>query len=146
MSVDSVIPRLQTINAAITGITRAYDALPGALNKADLPAFLILPGAAEQSQMTRQGAIEERTYTLLLYVQPLALETFNQAYNDARVFFRRVQDAYAAAYRLNSLSGVVDAWLEGDSGVQPLVYGQTQYAGIEFRLRVREMYGVTLDA
>lgn len=146
MPVDTVIPRLQTINAAITGVTRAYDTLPGKLSKADLPAMLVIPGEATQEQLTALGMAEERVYTLLLYVAPLALDTFNAAYNDARVFPRLVQAAYAAANRLNDLDTVLDAYLISDSGVQPLLYGQIQYAGIEFRLRVREVYGLTVDA
>ena len=146
MSVDTVIPVLTAINAAITGVVRAYDTLPGSLNAADCPAMLIIPGPAEQEQITLQGMLEERIYTLLVYVKPIALDKFNEAYNDARAFFRRVQEAYGAANRLNDLATVLDAHIVSDSGVQPLVYGQVQYAGIEFRLRVREMVGMTIDA
>lgn len=146
MPVDTVVPRLQTILSGIAGVTRAYDQLPGSLNKADLPAFLIIPGEAEQQAQTTLGYRETRQYMLLLYVEPLGTNSFSYGYNTARGFIRLVQAAFAAAHKLNSLTGVLRAELEGDSGVTPLVYGQSQYAGIEFRLRVHEMYGTTVDA
>ena len=145
MPVDTVVPAVQTILSGITGVTRAFDQLPGSLNKADLPAFLILPQATEQLSLTRQGYKEERRYLLLLYVAPFGVDSFSYGYNTARVFFRRVQDAFAAAHRLNSLAGVLNAEIEGDSGIVPLIYGQSQYAGIEFRLRVIETYASTVD-
>lgn len=146
MPVDTVVPALQTVLASISGITKAFDQLPGSLNKADLPAFLIVPADAEQRALTGQGYVEERTYNLLLYVAPLGMDSFAYGYNAARGFFRLVQAAFASANRLDALSGVLLARIEGDSGTIPMVYGQSQYAGIEFRLLVVETYGATVDA
>lgn len=147
MPVETTAPRLQTILASISGVTRAYDRLPGSLAAADLPAFLIVPGEATQRMLSGRGGMmqESRTYKLLLYVKPLSLETFNQAMNDVRPFFRRVQERFVAAHRLDNLDYVVHAHLAGDSGVTPLVYGRTEYAGVEFDLEVQEIYAATVD-
>lgn len=150
MPVETTAPRLQTILASISGVTRAYDRLPGSLAMADLPAFLIVPGAATQKMLSGRGSAggamqETRTYRLLLYVKPLSLETFNQAMNEVRPFFRRVQERFVAAHRLDNLDYVVHAHLVGDSGVTPLVYGRAEYAGVEFDLEVQEIYAATVD-
>lgn len=150
MPVDTTVARLQTILASITGVTRAYDRLPGSLATADLPAFLIVPAEAEQKILSGRGSSggamqETRQYKLLLYVKPLSLETFNQAMNDVRPFFRRVQERFVAAHRLDDLDYVVHAHLVGDSGVVPLVYGRAEYAGVEYTLQVLEIYAATVD-
>jgi hypothetical protein len=145
MPVDTVIPRLQTICASVAGVTRAYDRLPPALNSADLPSFVVMAGEATQQKLTAQGVTEERLYTLVLYVKPLSLDTFAEALNTCRPFFRLVQARFEAAYQLDSLAGVHWAHIESDSGATPLVYGRVEYAGIEFKLRVKETYAATVD-
>lgn len=146
MPVETVVPRLQTILAGITGVTKAYDRLPGTLNAADLPTFLIMPGEATQKIKTAGGWMEEeRVYKLLLYVKPLSLDSFNQAMNDVRPFFRRVQERFVAAWQLDALDSVMWAHLDSDSGVVPMVYGRAEYAGVEFRLRVKESYLATVN-
>ena len=147
MPVETVVPRLQTILAGITGVTKAYDRLPGTLNAADLPVFLIVPGEATQTMKTAKGWMEEeRVYNLLLYVKPLRLDSFNRPMNDVRPFFRRVQEKFVGSWQFGSLESVMFAHLESDSGVVPLVYGRAEYAGIEFRIRVKESYSATVVA
>lgn len=146
MPIDTTVPRLQTILAGISGVTRAYDRLPGSLAAADLPAFLVVPGEATQKKLTAKGWMEEtRMYNLLLYVKPLAADTFNQAMNDTRPFFRRVQERFVAAHKLDNLDYAFDAHLESDSGVVALLYGRAEYAGVEFRLKVKEIYSANVD-
>lgn len=147
MPVETTAPRLQMILASISGVTRAYDRLPGSLATADLPAFLIVPGEATQKMLTGRGGVMEETrmYHLLLYVKPLSLDKFNEAMNDVRPFFRRVQERFVAAHRLDNLDYVSHAHLVSDSGVTTLVYGRAEYAGVEFQLEVREIYAATVD-
>lgn len=143
MTTETVIPRLQTLLASVTGVVRAFDQLPGKLNAADLPAFVVVPGPAEFTTVARAVIQERREYALILYVKPLGADGFGVAHNDARPFFARVRALMSTNVRLNDLDGITQADLVADSGVAPLVYGEHQYVGIEFTLRVWEHYDDT---
>lgn len=144
MPPSTVIPQLATIFGAVSGVTRTHTTLPGSLNAVDLPALLFVPREAEY--VINAGMTEERRdYAMLLYVAPLAANSFGQAHNDCLPFFSSVRTAWAAAAALNSLANVVFAELSRDSGVTPLIYGQTQYVGIEWTLNVRELFCETVD-
>ena len=143
MTTETVIPRLQTLLGGVSGVVRAFDQLPGKLNAADLPAFIVVPGAAEFTTIGRAVIQERREYALILYVKPLGADSFGVAHNDARPFFARVRALFAGKIRLNNLDGITQADLVADSGVAPLVYGESQYVGIEFTLRVWEHYDET---
>lgn len=145
MTTETVIPRLQTLLGGVSGVVRAFDQLPGKLNAADLPAWVVVPQAAEFTTIARAVIQERRDYALILYVKPLGADTFGAGHNDARPFFDRTRALFASNVRLGDLDGITQADLVADSGVAPLVYGgrEPQYVGIEFTLRVWEHYDET---
>ena len=143
MTTETVIPRLQTLLGGVSGVVRAFDQLPGKLNAADLPAWVVVPQAAEFTTIAREVIQERRDYALLLYVLPLGAGMFGDGHNAARPFFDRTRALFASNVRLGDLDGITQADLVADSGVAPLVYGEHQYVGIEFTLRVVEHYDET---
>jgi hypothetical protein len=145
MAPDTVISQLATTFGAVTGVTRTFSTLPGSLNASDLPALLFIPQMAEYRVLARGHIMEEREYMMLLYVAPLAANKFGEAHNDCLPFFARFRAAWVAAHQLDGLDDVVSTDLLRDSGTTPLVYGQGQYMGIEFTLKVRQVYGETLQ-
>jgi len=73
MSLSNTKAAIQTLNAAITGITTAPTVYPGALNTADLPCALIFTGEGEWQHTTIGGsARHNRTYRIRVYVTPIA--------------------------------------------------------------------------
>ena len=145
MPPNTVIPQLATTFGAVSGVTRTFSTLPGSLNAADLPALMFVPQAAEYSVLARGHIVEEREYMILLYVAPLAANKFGEAHNDCLPFFARFRAAWVAAHQLDGLDDVLSTDLLRDSGVVPIIYGQQPYACIEWTLRVREVYGETLQ-
>ena len=145
MTTETVIPRLQTLLGGVSGVVRAFDQLPSKLNAADLPAWVVVPQAAEFTTIAREVIQERRDYALLLYVLPLGAGMFGDGHNAARPFFDRTRALFASNVRLGDLDGITQADLVADSGVAPLVYGgrEHQYVGIEFTLRVWEHYDET---
>jgi len=144
MPPQHVIPELVAVFGAVSGVTRTYATLPGSLNAVDLPALLFVPREAEYR--INAGMTEERRdYAMLLYVAPLAANRFGEAHNACLPFFGAMRTAWAGAAALGGLANVVVVELRRDSGVTPLVYGQTQYVGIEWTLNVRELFCETTD-
>jgi hypothetical protein len=146
MAPDTVITQLATTFGAVTGVTRTFSTLPGSLNASDLPALMFIPQTAEYRVMARGMIMEEREYAMLLYVGSMALDKFGQAHNDCLPFFGRFRAAWVAAHQLDNLDYVLSTDLIRDSGVTPLVFGQSQYMGIEFTLKVRETYAEDIEA
>jgi hypothetical protein len=144
MAPDTVIPQLATTFGAVTGVTRTFSTLPGSLNASDFPALMFIPQAAEYRVLAQGRIIEERDYALLLYVAPLAANKFGEAHNDCLPFFGRFRAAWVAAHQLDGLATVMGSDMTRDSGTVALVFGQSQYTGIEFTLRVKEVYAESL--
>lgn len=138
MSVQTVKAKLAEIEAAITGITRAYAQAPHALTTADLPAVVNFLGAAEYDFLT-VGKVtrEKRTYLVRVYVAPVSSGAAYEAEKLCEPFFARLRDALGNAHTLAGL--VSDARLTADGGVQVFGHGNVDYIGIEFRLLVTEL-------
>jgi hypothetical protein len=145
MAPYATIPRLATTFGAVTGVTRTFSTLPGSLNASDLPALMFIPQIAEYRILAQGRTVEEREYAMLLYVAPLATNKFGEAHNDCLPFFGRFRAAWAVAQRLDDLGDVQSTDLIRDSGTTVLVFGQSQYTGIEFTLRVQEVYAETIQ-
>ena len=148
MSLENILTRCKTIHAAITGVTTAYDHtdVPETLQSGNLPAVLPAGATGEMSYYAAGGARTDHEITFYLYVAPRARAPLSQQLEDVVPFVKLFRDAYAAAFKLNSLSDVEHTMLHhyvltGDLQFEPDVF----YTGIIFSLRVTEKEAVTVD-
>lgn len=148
MTVETVTDQLATIEAAITGITKAYslDEIPNKLSAAVLPAIINVPGKALYERRGDRLAAEIRNYRAILYVAPLESPVdFWRKANTAEPLFAAIRNALLARMTLESISNVEDCELTEDTGLIPIVdFGMT-YVGVEFTVRVTELVRVTYD-
>ena len=148
MDVSAVIIKLQGLHAAITGITTAPTAMPGALNTADLPCVLVYPGEAKHEKAWDTGKREDRTFLVLVYVKPIGQgQGVDEGFQECLPFFERFSDVYQA-----KTNRIVDdrTWhemvVEWDSGVRANLTlhgspGGQAHWGIEWRLRIWKKVG-----
>lgn len=146
MSIATVAERLAAIQIDhVAGIVKAYDIdeIPNSLATANLPAFINVPGEAVQAAFDDDEWIETRTWYMLLYIAPIERPVeVAQRMAAAAVFLPLVRQVFADRDGLESLAGILSSRLTGDSGLAtPLQYGGLTYAGIEFRLEVKEIIG-----
>jgi hypothetical protein len=149
VSVATVKARLALIQAAISGVGRAYAQAPRKLPAADLPVFINFTGAATHDWriVGSDTDRETRTYLMRLYVAPLPQGAPGGIEEQCEPFFERVWAAFAARPGLEHpesrahLDGVQSATLLGDGGVIVTGYSGVMYVGIEFRLQVVELKG-----
>lgn len=149
MSVQTTTLRLAAMCREIEGVRTAFDNIPRVLQDAELPAFVIYPGRAAlvDADLTGEGdLIEQRTYTMTLYLIKAAYGTEYQAQTSIVPFFDRVRDYFMARPGLEygadpaSNPRVFDTAWRGDNGFDVLRYplSGTPYAAIEFNLQVDE--------
>lgn len=145
MSVVTVKTRLATIQAAITGVKRAYAQAPLSLPDSDLPCFVNFTGAATHESRVGGADVdaETRQYLMRLFIKKSGQGIDGEAERLCEPFFDLVRDTFMARPGLEQLNSVQLARLLGDSGVNALVYAGEQYIGIEFRLQVMELLRVT---
>ncbi len=145
MSVVTVKTRLAAIQAAISGVGRAYPQAPLSLPGSDLPAFVTYTGQATNDWRITGSDVdsETRIYLMRLYVAPLQQGVPGEMERLCQPFFASVRDAFGARPGLEILNGVLTATLLGDGGPAVMAYGSVQYIGIEFRLQVIELVEVS---
>lgn len=148
MSVAAAVAGIQTVNAAITGVTSAPSAMPGSLNTAMLPFAITIPGPCEWVAQSAGFGHQFRVYMVRFYVSPIAQDvTADGGFQDACTLIQAVGDAYIAD---TTFGGVVTT-VRGD-GPQPaitdggvrgdMVYGAagtTAYWGFEFQVVAKEV-------
>lgn len=107
MSLEDITARMRTINAAVTGIVTAVEDPPNKIDNADVPLVFTVPYEGEFSDAAMGlGRIDHRL-TIMVWGQSPNTGLSRYACVDAlKPFVRRFRDAYAAAIRLNDLSGV----------------------------------------
>lgn len=146
MSVSAIATRLALIQTDIAGVRKAYDLdnMPDKLGP--LPAVVNFPGETTYEGYGSGDIVETRDYAMRLYVTP-AQRPIDAAKKASRVapFFRRFVVAFADAQQLNDLGDVQWAWISGDSGLMALQYADQWFAGIEFRLTVKETWNTTVS-
>ena len=145
MSVETVATQLAVIERRISGVKQAFDLseLPDAMHDSYLPAFVNVPTTAEYSWPASLYAEEVRTWRLLLYVCPVErpVDVAKRMVLLAP-WFRRVVLEFAKSLFLDDLSGISLSLVQADDGVDTLDYAGALFAGIEFRLSVRDTFTV----
>jgi hypothetical protein len=151
-SIDAVTAQLATLEAAITGVTKAYafDETPNVLVADLLPCFTNVPGAAEYEDLSATmgdgvGA-EVREYEAWLWYAPVqsppdALRHaagLQALIEDVKVYF------FGRPY-LGGLQFVLRARLVSDTGpvISPYAQGGTEYSAVGFRLVVEYLTQIT---
>jgi len=153
MGTTDIISALQTINAAITGVTTAPTAMPGTLTNADLPCCLVYPGPGEHAPESMAHLATRRQWLMRLYIKNIRQGAgVDEGYQAALPFLERFRDEYADQIHTAQAS---DYWrcLEyiGDSGIiimtlhgVPPADQTPMYWGIEFTVRLTEYTASTV--
>ena len=147
MSVSATVAGIQTVNAAITGVTKAPSAMPGSLNTAMLPFAITIPGPCEWVTASAGWGHQFRVYMVRFYVSPIAQDiTADGGFQDACTLIQAVGDAYMAD---TTFGGVVTTVRSDgpqpaitDGGVMGnMVYGAgtAAYWGFEFQVVTKEV-------
>jgi hypothetical protein len=149
MTLATVSARLATIQATITGVTKAFDVFddaPNALKDTYLPCFISVPGPSVYEGYGGSWVDETRIWRMMLFVTPIQRPS-DVAKKAALVapLFRATLTKFADAQQLNDLGGIDLAWISADDGLDVLEYAGELYAGIEFQLQVKEAYALTMS-
>lgn len=158
MTVITTVPTRIHIAAMlqlIPGVVTAFTNIPRVLQDAQLPAFVIWPGAATYDKVTEGEQVlkEIRNYQLILFVQNAAFGTTGDLELQADPFFTSVRDYILARPGLEldtdpnpKIPAVLNAKLLGDGGLQIGSYplnasgpDATQYIQIRWQLQVEEL-------
>ena len=144
MSLTAIVDRLQTINAGITGITRAFKRPPETIETAQLPAIAVVLGTwvIRDDEPYISGRRVEHNLKLRVYGNPHGQELNHAARQaDLEPFFERVLDTYQQAMLLNELDGS-----RYEAKITGCRYGVAGgYDTLEFDLLIVEKYIVTVD-
>ena len=145
MSISSQITAIQTVNAAITGITSAPTAIPGKLNTASLPIALCFVGPGESTEVSDFGK-QHRTFYVRVYVKPITQDIYPDAgYSEAYGLLQTFIETYLSDI---TFSAAIDHLGRGamrnavptveDSGIVALEYAGTLYHGFEITIETKE--------
>jgi len=138
----TVISGIQTVNAAITGVTSAPTEQPASINTADLP--LVLVDVATCASDRPAAGLKRRvtTYAIKCFVQPLAQgEGIDEGYQDKLALLGRFHDQYLDQMTGGNLFGETVEQLvppfvsESD---RPLEMAGTLYHGFVIYVKVVE--------
>jgi hypothetical protein len=152
-SITDVKTRLSEIQAAISGVRKAFVDAPPSIVEADLPLCMNFSGPATNDyEIFGDGeALQARDYTMRLYVTPIQAGESGEAEKAVEGFLPLVYGAFfsrpglssATAGHTSPLAGVVNSFILSDSGVTVLPFAGASFLGIEFKLRVRENISFT---
>jgi len=141
MSISSfatVISAIQTVNAAITGVTSAPTTVPASLNTADLPCAITTVGSLRGYQQAVGMPRVDVTYEVRVYVAPVAQgEGVDEKYQDMLTLLKRFMDAYHTQQKAGGFfSDNVEQFHEFSADAYPLTFADTLYHGFTIRLTV----------
>ena len=149
MSVSATVAGIQTVNAAITGVTSAPTAMPGSLTTAALPLAITVPGPAEWDNASDGWGHQFRTYIVRFFVKPIAQDvTADGGFQESLTLLQAAGDKYMT----DTTFGGVIATLRYDGPQPPLTDGGVRadmtwstpgqppfYWGFEFQITVKEL-------
>jgi hypothetical protein len=153
--VEEIRERLAAIQRTIEGVRRAYEYAPKSLPSSDLPAFVnfVGPAMANWQALGSDYDQEGRTFVMRLFVKGAQQGVDGEAERACEPFLESVRDGFSGRPGLGlghssgsagrPLDGVMGAYLAGDSGISTLLFAGEEYLGIEFRLMVQQVVGVT---
>ena len=132
---------LATIEKLVSGVEHAFAQPPDDIT-GNLPCFINLPQSSSDSwDMSDDEAAESnevRNWECRLYVAEKGQATLGELIRRCEPFYDSVRDVFQGHQSLGRTSNVMQVTYLGDSGLlfNRMVYGQMQYSGIVFRVRV----------
>lgn len=149
MTVSTVKARIAAICETITGVTSAYAGGPRAISDADLPAIVVLTGAAQKEDTSADMLTVNRTYQLALLALPWAEGIELEAEEKCEPFFERIEDAFFTrpslqlADNTTRLAEVQLVQTGPDTGVIDISLAGAAYAGVIFDISVQTIRVIT---
>lgn len=139
MSITTTIATLQAKHALITGITKAPTDWPSSLNTADLPLVITLPSAGSWTTAAIGLARQDRTYRIMVYVEPLGQRTVDERMDAVIPIIGRFGAAYLADLGIAADANIDQVQIPfTDTGPTVLEFGGIEYIGFEMQLTVTE--------
>ena len=139
MAIETIITALAALEAAITGVVKAYDNVPGGLN--ELPAFVNYPKSGRLHFSAAGGGQSDHTIVCeLRYSKAIT----GEADKKLRPFIKLFRNKLAANL---TISGTVDTVndIRYDYGILPPIGGE-EYMGVRFEVDVKETEAITVSA
>ena len=138
MSIQSTYETIQTINAGVEGIRTAPTQMPTALNAADLPCALAIPGGAHWDSQAISLKRQDRSWTVRVYVLPIAQGAgVDEGYQATLPILQALGARYLGDLTLGGTVDHIDNLADG--GVRgDLTFGSVAYHGFEFTFSVTE--------
>jgi hypothetical protein len=150
MSADTtaILARIKEIQDTIANPTtgkllRAYDNPPYTISAIDMPLFVTFVGALVSNTLVGSDGkmrdfLEARNYSMILYHSPYGTGIEGEHYGDLTPFYEIVYSKFGGMPHLGRLSGIEDAVIVSDSGMESLQRFMNQnYYGIKFTLQVK---------
>ena len=139
MSVATTYSALCSVVAGSSGIRTCRTSLPVNVNTAELPLAIVRPGPAQWNEHAlNQLNREERTYTISVYVMPLAQgQGLDEGYQACLAPLNALGQTLIDNPSLdNAVDQIVMPFEDG--GVQALAFGGTDYHGFVMSLNIVE--------
>lgn len=150
MGISIIRERLAAMSKQVKGVKTAKVRFPRTIQNAELPCMIVASGPAEYSRRKgEQTRVEERRFTLTLYVANVTDGIEAKAEEAAEAFLERIADYFDARPGLElgtqatPAAIVDDAQMMGDSGLRVIAYPEgsaTKYMTVSFTLRVRQQF------
>lgn len=147
--VQVTIAALATICRQVTGVKRAYEFPPLSVPSTELVAAVILPGESTPTPVENSEAYAEfylsRLYYVNFLVAPWASGVSGEAYNKTVPFIEAGLREFMS-YPFLGTGNAFRVTYAGDTGVRDdLVYADTRFYGVRFKLNVTTRLLVELD-
>lgn len=133
-TLQDVIDRLQTLNAGISGVTSAPQALPSIINQADLPLAMTVARGATWSDYSGSTMRHKRTLEVMFYVKQVGSGNLDDGVTDVNTLLDAVGKAYGAEMHSDDCKYLRTAIPFTDSGHVILEYGGETFHGFTVTL------------
>jgi len=128
-ALEDIFTQLQTIEAAITGVNKAYNQTPEAISV--LPCFINFPGSSEAVAV---AGVSKGIYIVISKLFVNRAQGLSGAESAARPFLNRFEDAILGNPTLNS---TVNSVLAVRSTYGEMMYGGEVYLGFRFEIEFK---------
>lgn len=149
MSIATTRAVLAAHQAQITGIVKAFPAIPRAIQLSETPCFITFIGRSnyDLGTMGEQMELDTRIYEMVLFGAQLTDKSEGEAESDLYPFIARVK-TYFQAHRGLEANGIAvyDSALLGDVGIRSYEYPRRSgrmYPTVTFQIQIRELASIT---
>lgn len=130
--VAAVISAIASTLQAVTQLKRVYDHVPSSVQTADLPCAYIVQGAAAITQHASGWRRQERTYTVVLVIEPSGQERWQAKFANAVSVYEAVMNALTNDWSLNNTVDHIERIT--DAGVQVVTVAGVEHLGYEIQV------------